>query len=89
MSTPTIKNKKKTVLAFLLSHNLRWNKTINYCFFQDFVHGLFHLDLSERASFFLTQSLAVVYGFLSFLVIYVVKFVPGVLQVREIRTMEC
>ncbi len=48
---------------------------------QDFIQGICKFELSERMSFFVTQGLAIVYGVLSFIVIFVVKYVPGVLQV--------
>ena len=49
---------------------------------QDVIHNVCEFDLSVRASFFITRALAVIYGVISFLVIYIVRYIPGVLQVR-------
>ncbi len=52
------------------------------------IHAVCEFDLSVRASFFITRGLAIVYGVLSFLLTYVVRYIPGVLQVGCLATIK-
>ena len=42
--------------------------------------GTCNIELSERASVWLTKGLAVAYGIISYLVVFLVKYLPGVLE---------
>ena len=48
---------------------------------KDFIEAGCTLRLSEKASLWTTKGLAVSYGILSYLVVFLVKYLPGVLEV--------
>ncbi len=48
---------------------------------QDFIVGGCNVKMSERVSAWVSKGLAVGYGLLSFLLVFVVKYLPGVLEV--------
>ena len=48
--------------------------------FQDFIVGYAKKEYSEKKSIIFTKSLAVGYGILSYLVVFLVKYLPGVLE---------
>ncbi len=48
---------------------------------QDIVHGACHIQLDERRSVLITKLLAIVYGIIGFVLIFLIKYTPGVLQV--------
>ena len=47
---------------------------------QDFITGACNVKLSNKASTLTTKLLAVGYGILSYLVVFMVKYLPGVLE---------
>ena len=49
---------------------------------QDFIQGACKVKMSERAGIITTKCLAVGYGILSYLVVFLVKYLPGVLEVN-------
>lgn len=52
---------------------------------QDFILGGCHLELSETSKTRLTKILACSYGFLSYGVVFLVKYLPGVLEVSDVN----
>ena len=50
---------------------------------QDFIEGGCNLKLSEKASVIVTKCLAFTYGIVSYLVVFLVKYLPGVLEVNK------
>jgi len=50
---------------------------------QDFVMGPCGTKLSENVKSWLAKGFAVAYGLLSFGVVFIVKYLPGVLQVKN------
>lgn len=48
---------------------------------QDFIEGACNIQLSKSASIWTTRGLALGYGILSYAVVFLVKYLPGVLEV--------
>ena len=52
--------------------------------FQDFIQGGCKVEMSEKKKNLVSKGLAVSYGILSYVIVFLVKFLPGVLEVNEI-----
>ncbi len=48
---------------------------------QDLISGACGIELSEKQSIWLTKGLSIGFGILSYLVVFLVKYLPGVLEV--------
>lgn len=57
---------------------------VTLCFFKDFIITGCGVQMSDKTSTWCTKALAVGYGILSYLVVYLVKYLPGVLEVCSI-----
>ena len=51
--------------------------------FQDFIQGGCELHMSERKKTIVSKCLAVGYGILAYAIVFLVKYLPGVLEVKS------
>lgn len=53
----------------------------------DFIQGAFDANISDKQALWISKGLALLYGFISYGAVYVVKYTPGVLDVRFICSL--
>ena len=52
--------------------------------FHDFIQGGCHINMAEKKKALLCKAISVIYGLLCYVLVYVIKFIPGIIQARDL-----